>query len=40
MDDKTREKEIYKVTIIGGIANAILMIFKFIAGIFGVMDKF
>lgn len=34
MDDKTREKEIYKVTIIGGIANAILMIFKFIAGIF------
>lgn len=33
MDDKTREKEIYKVTIIGGIANAILVIFKFIAGI-------
>ena len=33
MDDRTREKEIYKVTIIGGIANAILVIFKFIAGI-------
>jgi len=33
MNDKIREKEIYKVTIIGGIANAILVIFKFIAGI-------
>lgn len=33
MDDRTREKEIYKVTIIGGIANAILVIFKFVAGI-------
>lgn len=32
MDDKTREKKIYRVTIIGGIANAILVIFKFIAG--------
>jgi len=33
MDDKIREKEIYKVTIVGGIANAILVIFKFVAGI-------
>ncbi len=33
MDDKAREKEIYKVTIIGGFANAILVIFKFVAGI-------
>lgn len=33
MDEKIREKEIYKVTIIGSIANAILVIFKFIAGI-------
>lgn len=32
MNDKIREKEIYKVTIIGGVANAILVIFKFIAG--------
>ena len=28
----TREKEIYKVTIIGGIVNFILLVFKFIAG--------
>lgn len=31
----TREKEIYKVTIVGGIANVILLIFKFIAGVLG-----
>ena len=31
----TREKEIYKVTIIGGIVNFILLVFKFIAGIVG-----
>ena len=30
-----REKEIYKVTIIGSIVNAVLLIFKFLAGIFG-----
>ena len=31
----TREKEIYKVTIIGGIVNFILLVFKFIAGFVG-----
>lgn len=30
-----REKEIYKVTIIGGIANSLLVAFKFIAGFLG-----
>ena len=30
-----REKEIYKITIIGGIINLLLLIFKFIAGIVG-----
>ncbi|MBO5865848.1 MAG: cation transporter [Bacteroidaceae bacterium] len=30
-----REKEIYKVTIIGGIVNLVLLVFKFIAGIAG-----
>ena len=29
----TREKEIYKVTIIGGVINLLLLIFKFVAGI-------
>ena len=31
----TREKEIYKVTMIGGIANLLLVGFKFAAGIAG-----
>ena len=31
----TREKEIYKVTLIGGIANLLLLGFKFLAGIAG-----
>ena len=31
----TREKEIYKVTIIGSIVNFALLVFKFIAGIVG-----
>ena len=30
-----REKEIYKVTLIGSVGNAALLIFKFIAGILG-----
>lgn len=30
-----REKQIYKVTIMGGIVNTLLMLFKFVAGIFG-----
>lgn len=33
MNERTREKEIYKVTVIGGFANAVLVIFKFVAGI-------
>ena len=31
----TREKEIYKVTIIGGVVNLFLLVFKFVAGIMG-----
>ena len=30
-----RNKEIYKVTIIGGAVNVILLLFKFVAGILG-----
>lgn len=33
MKDNQREKEIYKVTIVGALANVILLIFKFVAGI-------
>lgn len=35
VDAVTREKEIYKVTIIGGIVNFLLLAFKFAAGIMG-----
>lgn len=35
MDDKAREKSIYKVTIAGSVINIALVIFKFIAGIIG-----
>ena len=31
----TREKEIYKVTLVGSAGNAALLTFKFIAGILG-----
>lgn len=31
----SREKEIYKVTLLGSAVNVVLMIFKFVAGIFG-----
>ena len=31
----TREKEIYKVTLVGGAVNAMLLLFKFVAGIVG-----
>ena len=34
-DSPTREKEIYKVTIIGSIVNFVLLVFKFLAGIIG-----
>lgn len=34
-DTTPREKEIYKVTIIGSIVNFLLLVFKFVAGIFG-----
>ena len=30
-----REKEIYKVTLVGGLVNVILSMFKFVAGIIG-----
>ena len=33
MKENQREKEIYKVTIVGALANVILLIFKFVAGI-------
>ncbi len=32
---KTREKDIYKVTLIGTIVNAVLVAIKFVAGIWG-----
>ena len=35
METSTREKEIYKVTLVGGVVNIILLLFKFIAGIIG-----
>lgn len=35
VNNTKRERKIYKVTIIGGVANAILLIFKFIAGFLG-----
>lgn len=31
----TREKEIVRVTLWGGVINVLLMVFKFVAGIFG-----
>lgn len=34
-NQKSREREIYKVTIIGTLVNALLVIIKFLAGIFG-----
>ena len=35
MDEKTRAKSIYKVTLRGSVINVLLLIFKFIAGILG-----
>ena len=35
MDNMKREREIYKVTIVGSVANAALMAIKFVAGILG-----
>ena len=35
MTKENREKEIYKVTLVGGAVNVILLLFKFIAGIVG-----
>ena len=35
MSNRLREKDIYRVTIIGSIVNLLLLIFKFLAGIFG-----
>lgn len=33
MDEKKREKEIYKTTIVGAAVNVVLLVFKFVAGI-------
>jgi len=33
MENQVREKQIYKTTIIGGVANVLLLLFKFVAGI-------
>lgn len=35
MDGKAREREIYKVTLWGGVVNAGLLVFKFVAGVVG-----
>lgn len=35
MSDNSREKQIYKVTIVGSIVNMLLLVFKFVAGILG-----
>ena len=35
LDKKIREKEIYKVTLVGSFVNFLLVIFKFLAGIAG-----
>lgn len=35
IDDKTREKGIYKITLIGSLVNFLLVVFKFIAGFLG-----
>lgn len=35
MDEATRKKEIYRVTIAGGMANLLLLVFKFVAGFVG-----
>lgn len=35
LSDSVREKEIYKVTIVGSIVNFLLVVFKFLAGIMG-----
>ena len=35
MKTERREKEIYKVTLIGGAVNMLLLVFKFVAGVLG-----
>lgn len=35
MEKMSRERQIYKVTIIGSIANFVLLVFKFVAGVLG-----
>ena len=35
MEKESREKQIYRVTIVGSIANFFLLVFKFVAGILG-----
>ena len=33
--DKQRERSIYRVTIMGGVVNMLLLVFKFLAGVLG-----
>ena len=33
MDKKTREKKIYKVTVLGSVVNIVLVVLKFVFGI-------
>ena len=33
--EMNREKEIYKVTLVGGAVNMLLLVFKFVAGVIG-----
>ena len=35
MEDRKREREIYRVTIVGSVGNFLLLMFKFIAGVAG-----
>ena len=35
MDKKTREKKIYKVTVLGSVVNIVLVVLKFVFGILG-----
>ena len=35
MEEKKRNKEIYRVTLVGSVVNFILLVFKFVAGIVG-----
>ena len=38
--DATREKDIYRVTVVGSVVNFLLLVFKFFAGIVGHRDVY